>query len=316
MHRHHLAVLYLTIGSILLGAMFRMLYISLTPPQFAAAFAEAASDFIVEVAVQTPSRGPSDAPVLTELPTPSPTGTPVLRVEVIRDPEQPELPEGKRILIYHTHTWEAYQQVDGARYQETEKWRTKDDSCNVTAVGRALASSLTALGFTVVHDETTFEPPDLDGAYGRSLAMLEERQAAGERYDLYIDLHRDALASSSTVRRTVNIAGEDVARFMVLVGKGTTGGYAEKPDWEKNHALAQRITDALNSQHDGLARDIKVKTGRFNQHVAPCCVLLECGVNSNTLEEVLRGVPYLAQAIADALSVPAISPTDAPTAAT
>ena len=35
----------------------------------------------------------------------------------------------------------------------------------------------------------------------------------------YIDLHRDAISSTSTIRRTVNIGGEDAARFMVLVGK-------------------------------------------------------------------------------------------------
>jgi len=34
------------------------------------------------------------------------------------------------ILIYHTHTWEAYRQTD-ERYQETEKWRTKDERYNV-----------------------------------------------------------------------------------------------------------------------------------------------------------------------------------------
>ena len=129
--------------------------------------------------------------------------------------------------------------------------------------------------------------------------MLEERLSRGETYDLYIDLHRDAIASASTIRRTVTLGGEETARFMVLVGKGE--GYAQKPDWQSNYALAERITRSLNAQADGLSRDIKVKTGRFNQHIAPRCVLIECGNNYNTLEQVLNGIPYLAQAIADAL---------------
>ena len=132
--------------------------------------------------------------------------------------------------------------------------------------------------------------------------MLETRLAAGESYDLYIDVHRDALSAQSTIRRTVTIGGEESARFMVLVGKGTTGGYTEKPDWEANLAIAERITQALNQQVYGLARDVKIKTGRFNQHIATRCVLIECGVNTNTLEQVLCGLPYLAQAIAEALA--------------
>ncbi len=231
-------------------------------------------------------------------PTPTPDGS--LRVEVIRETPAPT-GRVQRILIYHTHTWEAYTQVEDARYKETEKWRTKNNACNVVAVGAALAANLRALGFEVVHEDTAFEPPDLSSSYTRSCAMLEERAAAGETYDLYIDLHRDAVATKSTLIQTVNIGGQEIARFMVLVGKGTTGGYAEKPEWEKNKVLAERITAALNAQCEGLARDVKVKTGRFNQHIAPCCVLVECGTNLNTLAEVLRGTPYLAQAIADAL---------------
>lgn len=231
--------------------------------------------------------------------TPAPAVDTSLRVEVVRSTQEPPM-TGKRVLIYHTHTWEAFEQEAGNRYQETEKWRSKDDTFNMVAVGNALAYALEALGCTVVHDETAFEPPDLSTAYQRSLEMLEKRQAAGENYDMYIDLHRDAVASASTLKRTVNMAGEEIARFMVLVGKGQ--GYTEKPDWQANYAVAERLTKSLNRQVEGLCRDIKVKTGRFNQHIAPCCVLIECGLNYNTLEEVMRGIPYLAQAINETLA--------------
>lgn len=230
--------------------------------------------------------------------TPPPEAEGAFRVEVLHETEPPAEPP--RILIYHTHTWEAYEQIPDERYQETEKWRTKDERHNVTAVGAALANALRALGCTVVHDTGVYEPPNLEDAYQRSLAMLEQRSAAGECYDLYLDVHRDAVSSASTIRRTVNIGGTEVARFMVLVGKGSS--YAQKPDWEANYALAQMISQSLNQQQENLARDVKVKTGRFNQHIAPCCVLLECGTNRNTLEEVLAGIPYLAQSIMDALA--------------
>lgn len=226
----------------------------------------------------------------------------VLTVEVIRETEMTPSYIGKKVLIYHTHTYEAYEQDPENPYKQVEKWRTNDASNNVIAVGNALTASLQAMGFTVVHDTTAFEPPTLDDAYNRSLAMLEERIMAGESYDLYIDLHRDAIASNSTIRRTVNIGGVDVARFMVLIGQGTSGGYTEKPNWEANLIIAEHITEALNQQCENLARDVKIKTGRFNQHIADCCVLIECGMNTNMLEEVLAGIPYLANAIADALT--------------
>lgn len=257
-----------------------------------AVFAEA--DLFLEAVA--PSDEPTPAPSFTAAPDTS------FRMEVIRATPAPQV--GQRILIYHTHTWEAYRQVEDAPYVQTEKWRTKDNDANVVAVGRALAASLTAMGYTVVHDETAFEPPDLGTAYQRSLVMLEERVGRGETYDLYIDLHRDAFAESAKVVQTVAIGGEEVARFMVLIGKGTgqTGaGYDVKPDWEANLAIAERITASLNRQKANLCRDVKIKTGRFNQHIAPQCVLIECGNNRNTLQEVINGVPYLAQAIDDAL---------------
>lgn len=251
-----------------------------------------AGEMLLYAAEETPSPTPAAASALNTN----------LRVEVIRDTPQPTPAAGQRILIYHTHTWEAYTQVSDDRYEETEKWRTKDNAHNIVAVGAALANSLRALGYTVVHDTTAFEPPNLEDAYERSLAMLEQRQANGEVYDLYLDVHRDAISSQSTIKRTVSIGGEDVARFMVLVGKGSSSAYAQKPNWEANYEIAKLITSSLNKQCDMLARDIKLKTGRFNQHIADCCILLECGHNENTLEEVLCGVPYLAQAIADAMT--------------
>ena len=225
-----------------------------------------------------------------------------LLVEVLKSENEAEQMAPRRILIYHTHTYEAYQQDEKEAYAQLEKWRTKDEKHNVIAVGRALCAGLEAIGFEVTHDTTAFEPPTMNDAYARSLTMLEARKQAGEQYDLYIDLHRDAIASSSAIKRTVSVGGTEIARFMVLIGQGTTGGYAEKPDWLMNKRIADQITASLNTQIDGLARDVKVKTGRFNQHVDDCCVLIECGTNWNTLQEVLNGIPYLAQAIKDALA--------------
>lgn len=231
--------------------------------------------------------------------TPAPAPTADAAAFSIRLLTEAPMQEPASILIYHTHTYEAYQQTEPA-YVETEKWRTADESCNMIRVGQELAGLLRSLGYHVVHDTTAFEPPSLSTAYARSLAMLEERSAAGESYDLYIDLHRDAWVEGQAGQNTVSAGGTQLAKLMLLIGKGegyTGTGYDRKPDWESNLHIAQQITDALNEQAEGLGKQVRLKSGRFNQHVGNACVLVEAGNNRNTLEQVLAAMPYLADAI-------------------
>ncbi|MGN0774827.1 MAG: stage II sporulation protein P [Candidatus Ventricola sp.] len=210
--------------------------------------------------------------------------------------------EGKpRVLLYHTHTWEAYEMTEDAQYTPTETWRTRDERFNMLRVGEELAKCLRDLGFAVVHDTTAFEPPNLSSAYTRSLAMLETRLAAGETYDYIFDIHRDAYSGLYNGANCIEQDGKRIAYVMLLVGKGTgaTGsGFDERPDWPKNLDLAQRITDCMNAQAEGVSREVKVKTGRFNQHVSTGALLIEVGNNRNTLDEALAACPIIAQAIA------------------
>jgi len=218
-----------------------------------------------------------------------------LQIEVVK-PDKP-LADAKRILIYHTHTFEAYEPTKENSYKATSKWRTEDAAYNVVRVGKELAALLTALGLEVVHDTGKYEPPVLSTSYTRSLKMLEARDSAGEKYDLYIDLHRDAYSESMRNTNTVNIAGTPVAKLMMLVGKGSGESFSIKPEWERNYAIAEALTENLNGQKEGLCRRISLKTGRFNQHIAQGCVLIEVGNNMNTLEEALNSLPYLADAL-------------------
>ena len=229
---------------------------------------------------------------------PSPTAAFSIEVVAVGKQQRP------RVLIYHTHTYEAFEQVQANPYRETEKWRTSDNAHNMVRVGEELAALLTALGVDVTHDTTAFEPPVLSTAYSRSLEMLEKRKKNGETYDLYIDLHRDAYSASYGGGNTVSAGGTPTAKLMLLIGKGEGAvgqGYDDKPDWQANFAIAQAITQSLNTQVDGLCRDVCVKSGRYNQHVAPACILVEAGNNRNTLSEVLAAMPYLADAIAQML---------------
>lgn len=206
-----------------------------------------------------------------------------------------------RVLIYHTHTWEAYEMTEETQYTLTETWRTKDERYNMVRIGEELTRSLTQLGFEVVHDRTAFEPPTLSSAYTRSLAMLEERLGAGEQYDYILDVHRDAYSGTYNGANSIQSDGKSLAYVMMLVGKGTgatNSGFDERPDWPKNLDLAQRITDSMNAQVEGVSREVKIKTGRFNQHVSTGALLIEVGNNRNTLEEALGSCDVIARAIA------------------
>lgn len=213
-----------------------------------------------------------------------------------------QLQEAPSVLIYHTHTWEAYEMTQDAQYTPTETWRTKDDAHNMVRVGEALADALREYGFSVTHDQTDFEPPNLSAAYTRSLSMLNARLSAGERYDYILDVHRDAFSALVGGANSVEREGKSIAYVMMLVGKGTgtTGsGFDERPDWPQNLELAQEITDAMNIAVPGVAKPVKIKTGRFNQHVSTAALLVEVGNNYNTLDEALAACPVIAQGLAN-----------------
>jgi hypothetical protein len=134
-----------------------------------------------------PANSPAD--LLPTLTPPAASPTPTLKpgefhIEVVQGPSVGVATEKKRVLIYHTHTFEAYKPTSEHPYEPTQNTRTKDSQYNVVRVGEELATLLTAAGFEVVHDTTAYEPPDYDTAYTRSLKMLEESVGRGEKYDL------------------------------------------------------------------------------------------------------------------------------------
>ena len=233
-------------------------------------------------------------------------GRETLTIEVISpgaDVQAAALPaeDAPSVLIYHTHTWEAYEMTQDTQYTPTETWRTRDDAYNMVRVGEALADALRERGFSVTHDRTAFEPPVLSAAYKRSLSMIEKRLLAGETYDYILDIHRDAYSGPVNGANCITVGDVPVAYVMLLVGKGTgetASGFDERPDWPKNLALAQAITDAINREAPGVAKDVKVKSGRFNQHVSTGALLIEVGNNRNTLGEALAACPLIAAGIA------------------
>lgn len=228
-----------------------------------------------------------------------------VEVAAVADPPAPH------ILIYHTHATEAYLPTEAEPYEASGKWRTQDAEKSVVAVGELLKQLLeTEYGIGVLHDTGNYEPPRLAGAYSRSLAAMERYQTQYPSITIFIDVHRDAYGSAQEIdepKDYVELDGKQVARLMFVVGTGagaTGTGFGQKPDFESNLALAQAITDRLSAQNASLTRDVRIKTGRYNQHVSASCLLVEAGHNANTLTQAKNAMPYLAQAIAACIDTP------------
>lgn len=219
-----------------------------------------------------------------------------IKIEIIPDSTPTQEPQ-KSILIYHTHTHEAYEQDVSDPYEAIETWRTIDPTHSVVRVGAALAEALRMRGFSVVHDVTDHEQDDLSSAYVRSLETLE---SYSERFDLYIDLHRDAYVEGMS--DCFESGGKQYAQLMLLVGRGDRHPAEQRPDYAANLDFAQRLTDALNDAAEGLCRNVTVKTGRYNQHIGTPAILIEVGHNKNTLAQALNSVEPMAIALENALS--------------
>ncbi len=208
-----------------------------------------------------------------------------------------------RILIFHTHTTEAYLSTMAT------DWRTSDELSNIVSIGAKLTKILTEeYGISVIHDTTNHEPPRLGTSYERSINTMEYYRDKYPSISLFIDVHRDSyvlkdnatMADYEAVNDVAMVDGKSCARIMFVVGtgEGKTGqGFAIKPDYKTNYALALNITNRLNAINPVLTRPIRVKTGRYNQHIGDS-ILIEVGHNANTLEEAMNTLPYLAKAIA------------------
>lgn len=214
--------------------------------------------------------------------------------------------EEPTVLIYHTHNTEAYTKTKQYSYVNSGDWRTEDNTRNVVAVGEELARLLREeYGINVIHDTSDHERPSLKTAYSRSLKTMERYKKEYPSLTLFIDLHRDAYTAEGENTDYVTIDGKRIARIMFVVGTGETGVAEDdpKPDFNSNYALAKRICENLSKHDERFVRNIRVKTGRYNQHVSPQCLLVEVGHNANTLEEALGAMPYLAKAIADSTGI-------------
>lgn len=213
--------------------------------------------------------------------------------------------EGAQVLIYHTHSREAYEEDPDDPYKMEEPWRCNDPDHNVERVGQELTDLLNQKGIPTYHDTTEHEQGDFGTSYTRSLTTLQKDMVEYPSLKVFIDIHRNGYddAPPAEKEETVMIDGEKAARFFVLIGtgEGQTTSFKDKPDWEENYKLAKQITAASDALYPGLAKDVCIRSGRYNQHVSTNAILIEVGSNYTTLKEALVTARLLSDILSEVL---------------
>ncbi len=204
--------------------------------------------------------------------------------------------EGYEILIYHTHSQEAFaDSVPG------------DVSHTVVGLGAYLTTLLQEKGYKVLHHTGIFDMEngvlERDYAYHRALPVLEQILAENPSIQVVIDLHRDGVAED--VHLIADVNGEQTARLMFFNGmcRDEAGERMDvtNPYREDNLAFSLQSALQLEAHYPGMLRVVYLKQSRYNQHLRSRSMLVEVGAQTNTVDEVYRTIPVLADVLGKVL---------------
>ena len=198
--------------------------------------------------------------------------------------------QAPQILIYHTHSQEAYIDSD-----------IQDASTTILGVGEHLAAILrTEYGFNVLHHMGQYDVDSRDDAYAKAAVGLEAVLEENPTIEVIIDLHRDAVAEGSKLVTTIQ--GQEMAQFMFFNGLSYTRARGEltslsNPYIHENLAFAFQMKLAADEYYPGLTRKTYLKGYRYNLQYRPKSLLVELGAQTNTVEEAMNACRPLAHII-------------------
>ena len=199
----------------------------------------------------------------------------------------PQEGDGPQILIYHTHSQEAFaDSVPG------------DVNTGIVGVGECLTKILTEqYGYRVLHNTGQYDVETRDNAYSRALPAVEQILAENPSIQVIIDLHRDEVAEETKL--VTDIQGRPTARFMFFNGLSRTrktgdNDYLANENQEANLAFSFQMQLKAAEYYPGLTRRIYLKGYRYNMHLRPRTLLVELGAQNNTVEEAINACDPLA----------------------
>lgn len=202
--------------------------------------------------------------------------------------------QGPQILIYHTHSQEAYKDsVPG------------DMSMTVVGVGDYLETILEQkYGVEVLHHKGQYDVPNRDSAYSSALPNIEQILKENPTIEVVIDLHRDGVPETRHFVTEIN--GKPTAQIMFFNGLSRTTSqgelsYLPNPYLADNLALSFQLQLTAAEYYPGFTRKIYLKGYRYNMHLCPKTMLVEVGAQTNTFEEAKNAMEPLADVLARVL---------------
>ncbi len=202
------------------------------------------------------------------------------------------------VLIFHTHTTEAYELLDRGWYAQGYVTRSKSSDRNMVRIGMEIADQLKKAGYQVIHDQ---EIHDLKytGAYAHSRVNVEKYLKQYPSLQIVLDIHRDAIEQDNGVRikPTVEIMGKKAAQIMIITGC-QEGKIKNFPEWKYNLRFALQLQNVMETKYPGLMRPLYFCERQYNMDCSRNNLLIEVGSSSNTLEEAAYSGRLLGKGLA------------------
>ena len=206
-----------------------------------------------------------------------------------------------QVLIYHTHTSEAYLDEDVDYFYESFYSRTQDENFSVVGVGNVLTETLEKRGIRTLHDKTVHDST-YNGSYDRSAETVCADMAENQGIKVVLDIHRDALGTEDCKVKTVfEHDGQKAAQIMILSGCDI---YGERgfDNWQNNLSFALKLQTTAESMYPGMTRPMSFDFFAYNEYICDGSLLIEVGTDANSVDEVQRTAEYLGKVLAAVLT--------------
>ena len=212
------------------------------------------------------------------------------------DSNQLALMPSSKVLVYFAHPEEAYKPITE---ELTGQLLVSHQQQNIQSLSSLIKQQfeLQLVQTDILNVNVAAEIKARNLKYKDSYAVIRPflQQAINkEKYDLVLDIHRDAAKKSVT---TVTADNLTFAKIALVVG-------SKHGNYEGNLLYAQKLHEQLNAIVPSISRGILKKgeegaNGIYNQDLARNIVLIELGGIDNTEEELMRTIAVLARAIAN-----------------
>lgn len=199
--------------------------------------------------------------------------------------------ENPQILIYHSHSQEEFADSNPG-----------DSSTTIVGIGEYLTTLLRdTYGYHVLHVTDTFDivdgKLDRNKAYNYAQETISRVLEENPSIEVVIDLHRDGVTGGK--RLVTEINGKPTAKIMFFNGLSRTNqngelSYLPNPYIQDNLAFSLQLARYAKEYYPDWFRTIYLRGYRYNLHLRPKALLVECGAQTNTVEEEMNAMEPLA----------------------